>query len=175
MTIADFKCPRCRIPQKRTHQCAYCGLIFERFHQSARRKWMLLFAAVLIAAAALFAGYRVKRSDHGRTPVSTAGSPVAAPSNTTDDELMTTAKELSGDAGIVGQLTGGVSRGSVIAMVLFSIVGMGYFAYGKKSQQLLMLACGIALMAYPYFVDGTTYIVLIGCGLCVLPFIVGGK
>lgn len=92
---------------------------------------------------------------------------------TTDENLKKTAKDLSGDAGLIGRMTGGLSKGSVIAMVFFSIVGIGYMTYGKKSQQLLMVVCGIALMLYSYFVHGTVYIVLIGAGLSVLPFIVG--
>lgn len=92
---------------------------------------------------------------------------------TTDEKLKKTAKDLSGDAGLIGKMTGGLSKGSVIAMVFFSIVGIGYMTYGKKSQQLLMVVCGIALMLYSYFVHGTVYIVLIGAGLSVLPFLVG--
>jgi hypothetical protein len=60
-------------------------------------------------------------------------------------------------------------------MVIFSIIGLGYFAYGKKSQQLLMLICGIALLGYSYFVNGTGYIILIGIGLSALPLIIGRK
>ncbi len=60
-------------------------------------------------------------------------------------------------------------------MVIFSIIGLGYLTYGKKSQQLLMVICGIALMGYSYFVDGTVYIILIGIGLSALPFILGRK
>jgi hypothetical protein len=88
---------------------------------------------------------------------------------------MTTAKELSGDVGIINDLTSGYTKGSIIAMVIFSVIGLGYFAYGKKSQQLFMLICGIALMGYSYFVDGTVYIILIGVGLSALPFIFGRK
>jgi predicted phage tail protein len=60
-------------------------------------------------------------------------------------------------------------------MVIFSVVGIGYFTYGKKSQQLLMVICGIALMGYSYFVNGTIYKILIGVGLSALPFILGRK
>ena len=82
---------------------------------------------------------------------------------------------MSGDGGILNDLTGGYTKGSIIAMIIFSVIGLGYLTYGKKSQQLLMLICGIALMGYSYLVDGTVYIVLIGVGLSVLPFIFGRK
>jgi hypothetical protein len=60
-------------------------------------------------------------------------------------------------------------------MVIFSVIGLGYMAYGKKSQKILMVISGIALMGYSYFVNGTVYIVLIGVGLSALPFILGRK
>ena len=85
------------------------------------------------------------------------------------------ARELSGDVGILNDITGSYTKGSIIAMVVFSIVGFGYFAYGKKSRQFLMLICGIALMGYSYFVDGMGHIILIGVGLSVLPLILGRK
>ena len=92
-----------------------------------------------------------------------------------DKDLRTAAKELAGDVGIVGQLTGGSNKGSVIAMVVFSIIGLGYLTYGKKSQQLIMVSCGIGLMGYAYFVKGTLYIILIGFVLTALPLISGRK
>ena len=94
---------------------------------------------------------------------------------TTENDLRTTAKELSGDVGILNDLTGGYKKGSIIAMGIFSVIGLGYLTYGKKSQQLFMLICGIALMGYPYLVDGTAYIILIGVGLSALPFLFGRK
>ena len=94
---------------------------------------------------------------------------------TNENDLRTTAKELSGDLGILDDLTGGYTKTSITAIVIFSIIGLGYFTYGKKSQQFLMLICGIALMVYSYFVNGILYIVLIGVGLSALPFILSRK
>jgi hypothetical protein len=56
-------------------------------------------------------------------------------------------------------------------MVVFSIIGLGYLSYGKKSQQLMMVICGIGLMGYSYFVGGTLYLILIGLILSILPFV----
>jgi hypothetical protein len=94
---------------------------------------------------------------------------------TNENDLKTAAKELSGDGGVLNDLTGGYTKGSIIAMVIFSIIGLGYLTYGKKSQQLFMLICGMALMGYSYLVNGTGYIILIGVGLSALPFIFGRK
>jgi hypothetical protein len=34
-----------------------------------------------------------------------------------------------------------------------------------------MVICGIGLMGYSYFVDGTLYVILIGLILSILPFV----
>jgi hypothetical protein len=137
---------------------------------------MVLFGVILTICVALVAT---------SGPVFSAGQPGQKPSNpegssspaqaTTDKALRTAAKELSGDLGIVGELTQGSTGGSVIAMVVFSIIGLGYFSYGKKSQQLFMVICGIGLMVYPYFIDGTLHILLIGLALSALPFVLARK
>ena len=135
-----------------------------------------LFIIIFIVAGALLASYWINSARRQTIKKSkiVADSSVSSQSTSSND-LRTAAKELSGDVGIIKGLTEGSSKGSIIAMVIFSIVGMGYFVYGKKSQQLLILICGIALMGYSYFVDGTVYIILIGVGLGALPFILGRK
>jgi hypothetical protein len=56
--------------------------------------------------------------------------------------------------------------------VLFGGIGLGFFQYGRKQQRVVPLACGLALMAYPYFVTGTLAIVLIGSVLIATPYFV---
>ena len=175
------KCPRCNLEQEESSQCKYCGLMFEALRDSkpaakvVRPKRAVLFATILVVAGAVAAYLLI--SYHGK---SGEKSPSVKPSRdfsqkTDENDLKTTVKELSGDVGILDDLTGGYTKTSIIAMLIFSVIGLGYFAYGKKSHQLLMLICGIALMIYSYFVDGIVYIILIGVGLIVLPFILGRK
>ena len=174
------KCPRCNLKQKESPQCEYCGLVFEEFRDSIPTskfiypKRAILFAIMMVVAGALVAAYLlISYQDRpGEKSASVERSSDLA-QRTNENELRTVAKELSGDGGILDDLTGGYTKGSIIAMVIFSVIGLGYFTYGKKSHQLLMLICGIALMGYSYFVDGTGYIILIGIGLSVLPFIFG--
>ncbi len=176
------KCPRCNIKQEESPQCKYCGLVFEALGDSTpaaraeQPKRNLLLAIILVAAGVLVSGYLLISDQHrpGEKSASVERSSDFA-QRTGEDNLRTVAKELSGDVGILNDLTGGYTKGSIIAMIIFSIIGLGYFAYGKKSQQFLMLLCGIALMGYSYFVDGTGYIILIGVGLSVIPFIIGRK
>jgi len=130
----------------------------------------VILAAVFVMSAFTPALSTQRRSTAAPTAVA---SPGVAAQESTEDDLLKTAKELSGDAGIVKGLTGGATRGSVIAMVVFSVIGIGYLSYGKKTRQLAMVICGIALMAYPYFLDGTISVVLVGLGLSLLPFVLG--
>ena len=53
--------------------------------------------------------------------------------------------------------------------VVFSSIGLGYFIYGKKQQQTMLLICGISLMIYPYFIENTVFLILIGIILCIAP------
>jgi hypothetical protein len=54
--------------------------------------------------------------------------------------------------------------------LLFSIVGIGYFSYGKKHNFYFLLS-GIVLMLFPYFVSQLWSLLIWGLGLIVLPFI----
>jgi hypothetical protein len=56
--------------------------------------------------------------------------------------------------------------------VLFGAIGLGFFQYGRKQQRVVPLVCGLALMAYPYFVSGTAAIVLVGAVLIAIPYFV---
>ena len=177
-----IKCPRCNLQQEESPQCEYCGLIFKEFRKSARAsntahpKRTVLLAIILVAAGALLAsyGYISSRPKPGQKSAIVEISTARA-QKTKENDLRTTAKELSGDVGIIKDLADGSTKGSIIAMVIFSVIGLGYMTYGKKSQQLLMVISGIALMGYSYFVNGTVYIVLIGICLSALPFILGRK
>ncbi|MDH0031054.1 MULTISPECIES: amino acid transport protein [Acinetobacter] len=54
--------------------------------------------------------------------------------------------------------------------VIFSSIGLGYFMYGKKQKMTIPLACGLILMIYPYFIESTTLLSVIGIILSLLPY-----
>jgi hypothetical protein len=56
--------------------------------------------------------------------------------------------------------------------VVFSSIGMGYFAYGKKQKKMVTLFCGIGLMTYTMFATTLLPILAVGFGLLALPFFV---
>lgn len=61
---------------------------------------------------------------------------------------------------------------SLLWGVLFSSIGLGYFIYGRKQQQLVPLLCGIGLMGFTFFVSNDWLLVSIGVGLMAVPYFV---
>lgn len=59
---------------------------------------------------------------------------------------------------------GGSVAGFVVGAVAGTI-GFGVFLYGKKAQALRPTLVGIALMAYPYFISSTLWMVIVGMTL----------
>jgi len=62
--------------------------------------------------------------------------------------------------------------GSLMWGMLFGSFGMGYFVYGKKQQKIVPLISGIILCVFPYFIQNTGLLILIGGILIVLPFVI---
>ena len=177
------KCPRCSIEQALATHCEFCRHNFIAPEASARPsgalalKWMALLAFIFLLSGASMTAYGFSTFGTAPDPKLATGKSIgsAIPDSSSDKDLDTAVRELSGDVGIVSEFTGGSTKGSVIAMVFFSIVGLGYMTYGKKSQQLLMIVCGIGLMGYSYYIHGTIYIILIGLALSALPFVLARK
>ena len=56
--------------------------------------------------------------------------------------------------------------------LLFGSIGLGFFVYGKRQRAVVPLVCGLALMAFPYFVSNTLLLVLVGVALIAVPYFV---
>ena len=56
--------------------------------------------------------------------------------------------------------------------MLFGAIGVGYFIYGKKQAMIVPLVCGIALIAYPWFVSGAWLTLIVGVVLMAVPYFV---
>ncbi len=56
--------------------------------------------------------------------------------------------------------------------VLFGAIGFVYFRYGRKQQRTAPMVCGLALMGFPYLVDNTVAIAIIGIALCIAPYFI---
>jgi hypothetical protein len=56
--------------------------------------------------------------------------------------------------------------------MLFGAVGLGYLAYARRQRAPVPLVCGVALVAFPYFVSNAWAMVLVGAALVALPWLV---
>jgi hypothetical protein len=59
---------------------------------------------------------------------------------------------------------------SLLWGLLFSSIGLGFFVYGRRQRAVAPLACGLALMVFPYFVSSPLALVLIGVTLMAIPY-----
>tara|TARA_R110002126_G_scaffold12416_8_gene53998 strand:+ start:14108 stop:14332 length:225 start_codon:yes stop_codon:yes gene_type:complete len=53
----------------------------------------------------------------------------------------------------------------LFAGMLVSTVGLGFFMYGKKEARIPHLVAGMAMMAYPGFVESPAAILAVGAAL----------
>ncbi|WP_293747299.1 hypothetical protein [uncultured Paraglaciecola sp.] len=56
--------------------------------------------------------------------------------------------------------------------IVFSSISMGYFMYGKKRASLVIRYTGVTLILFPYFINDSFVLVLVGLILVVLPKLV---
>ncbi len=56
--------------------------------------------------------------------------------------------------------------------IVTGALGFAYIVYGRRQQRFAPLLCGIALCAYPYFIDSTLVLWLVGAALAAVPFVV---
>ena len=54
--------------------------------------------------------------------------------------------------------------------VLWGSIGFGYFLYGKKQQKMIPLLCGLTLIIFPYFIDSSIALCLIGLIIAIVPY-----
>jgi len=58
---------------------------------------------------------------------------------------------------------------AIIAMLIFSTIGIIYYRKGKRENDTLMSICGIVLFLYGYFVYQLIYLLIIGIILTIVP------
>lgn len=59
----------------------------------------------------------------------------------------------------------------LILSFLFGTFGLGYFVYGKKQANWIVMLCGAGLMGFPYFVSNIWILVAMGLVLMAIPFV----
>jgi hypothetical protein len=55
--------------------------------------------------------------------------------------------------------------------LLFGMVGMALFMYGKKAQRMPHLMAGVALMTCPYFITNVIAMMSVCIVVAVMPFV----
>ena len=55
--------------------------------------------------------------------------------------------------------------------ILFGAIGSGYLLYAKRVYSATYALTGVALMIFPYFIDGALLTLVIGAAICAAPFI----
>jgi hypothetical protein len=65
-----------------------------------------------------------------------------------------------------------LNTASLLWGVVFGAVGLGFFVYGKKQNAIVPLACGVALMAVPYFISNLALLIGAGVALVTIPYFV---
>ena len=50
--------------------------------------------------------------------------------------------------------------------------GVGYFVYGKRQAKPVPLIAGFLLCVYPYFIDSTLWLSIVGVLLLAAPFVI---
>lgn len=56
--------------------------------------------------------------------------------------------------------------------VIFGSIGVGFVIYGRKQAAIVPLACGIALIVFPYFIANVFLLVAMGVVLIAIPYFV---
>ncbi len=64
----------------------------------------------------------------------------------------------------------GMDLNVIYLSILFSIIGIGYFSYGRK-QNFYYSVSGIALILFSFFVTNVLLMITLGIIFIVLPFI----
>ena len=88
------------------------------------------------------------------------------------DNLLNDFRESIADKGIADPALGLAPVYGIVAIIFFSIIGFGYFLYGKKSANYVFLICGIILMVFPYFISNLAYLIIIGVAFSLMPLII---
>ena len=64
-----------------------------------------------------------------------------------------------------------ISGANLFGNLLFSCIGFSAFIYGKKKASFKLMAIGILLMAFPYFITKTIILYAVGVLLTAFLFI----
>jgi hypothetical protein len=59
---------------------------------------------------------------------------------------------------------------SLMVSLVFGMIGMGMFMYGKKAGRLVPLGAGVALMVVPYLIPNVIALVVVCAAITTVPW-----
>lgn len=64
------------------------------------------------------------------------------------------------------------SEAQLIWGMIFGLIGLGFFTYGRKQKAPVPFLTGVALFIFPYFIANTYLLFIVGVILVALPYFV---
>ncbi len=58
--------------------------------------------------------------------------------------------------------------------MIFGVIGLAFFTYGKKQQAIVPMLTGIALFIIPYVIPNVYVLVAVGATLVIIPYFFRG-
>lgn len=58
-----------------------------------------------------------------------------------------------------------IAIGALYWDVLISLVGLGFFMYGRKRPDVVAMITGLIIVVYPYFIDSLGWSIVIGLAI----------
>ena len=60
----------------------------------------------------------------------------------------------------------------IIWGLIFGVIGLAYFTYGRKQRAIVPLVAGISLFVVPYFISNSYILVAVGTVILIVPYFV---
>jgi hypothetical protein len=60
----------------------------------------------------------------------------------------------------------------LVISMFFGLIGMGMFTYGKRTDHLVFLGAGLALMVVPYFIPSAVILLVVCALLTAAPYFI---
>jgi predicted membrane protein len=61
---------------------------------------------------------------------------------------------------------------SMIFGIVFGVIGIGYYTYGKRQSAIVPKIIGVSLFIFPYFIVNIYILVLVGIVLSLIPYFI---
>jgi pilus assembly protein TadC len=59
---------------------------------------------------------------------------------------------------------------SIVAMLIFSSIGIFYYRKGKQEGDIILIICGVILFLYGYFIYEFLHLLVVGLALTLAPW-----